>query len=90
MWLTERAQAVEEMTGQLHTAARLLRLAQEFNPEDALTRQLSTVASLQEGLQGPLTHLLCHAALTQCASQQPVPACLHRLYHACGNQTHTA
>ncbi|KAL0036267.1 hypothetical protein WJX79_010808 [Trebouxia sp. C0005] len=51
MWLTERAQAVEEMTGQLHTAVRLLRLAQDFHPQDTLTRQLSTVASLQDGLQ---------------------------------------
>ncbi len=58
MWLTERAQVVEEMTGQLHTATRLLRLAQEFDPEEALTRQLSTVASLQDGLQGQL--LCCH------------------------------
>ncbi len=52
VWLTERAQVVEEMTGQLHTAVRLLRLAQDFHPEDTLTRQLSTVASLQDGLQG--------------------------------------
>lgn len=51
-WLTQRAQAVEEMTGQLHTAAHLLRLAERFNPEDALARHLSTVASLQNGLQG--------------------------------------
>ena len=51
-WLTQRAQAVEEMTGQLHTAAHLLRLAQEINPEDTLARHLSTVASLQDGLQG--------------------------------------
>lgn len=51
-WLTQRAQAVEEMTGQLHTAAHLLRLAEHFNPEDALARHLSTVASLQDGLQG--------------------------------------
>lgn len=43
---------MEEMTGQLHTAAHLLRLAQHFNPEDTLARQLSTVASLQDGLQG--------------------------------------
>jgi len=54
VWLTERAQVVEEMTGQLHTAVRLLRLAQEFHPGDTLTRQLSTVASLQDGLQGLL------------------------------------
>ena len=53
-WLTQRAQAVEDMTGQLHTAAHLLRLAQQFNPEDALARHLSTVASLQDGLQGKL------------------------------------
>ncbi|DBB06293.1 hypothetical protein WJX77_007210 [Trebouxia sp. C0004] len=51
VWLTERAQVVEEMTGQLHTAVRLLRLAQDFYPQDILTRQLSTVASLQDGLQ---------------------------------------
>lgn len=72
MWLTERAQVVEEMTGQLHTAVRLLRLAQDFHPEDTLTRQLSTVASLQDGLQGlvpPIwpyihaVHLFCIARL---------------------------
>ena len=52
MWLTERAQVVEEMTGQMHTTAQLLQLAQQFNPEDVLARQLSTVASLQDGLPG--------------------------------------
>ena len=51
-WLTERAQRVEQDSGQLHTAAHLLQLAQQFDPEDALARQLSTVASLQDGLQG--------------------------------------
>jgi len=65
VWLTERAQVVEEMTGQLHTAVRLLRLAQEFHPEDTLTRQLSTVASLQDGLQGWHPHQTLHAC---CAS----------------------
>ena len=40
VWLTERAQVVEEMTGQLHTAVRLLRLAQEFHPEDACCASL--------------------------------------------------
>ena len=55
-WLTQRAQAVEEMTGQLHTAAQLLRLAHQFEPDDALARHLSTVASLQDGLQGTLVH----------------------------------
>ena len=40
------------MTGQMHTAAQLLQLAQQFNPEDVLARQLSTMASLQDGLQG--------------------------------------
>lgn len=51
-WLSDRAEAVEEMTGQLHTAVRLLRMAHDFSPGDTLTRQLSAVASLQDGLQG--------------------------------------
>ena len=72
MWLTERAQVVEEMTGQLHTAVRLLRLAQEFHPEDTLTRQLSTVASLQDGLQGGRPNLTLHACCASLLHCQPV------------------
>ena len=67
-WLTQRAQAVEEMTGQLHTAAQLLRLAQQFNPEDALARHLSTVASLQDGLQGK--HPFCATSQRQVESKE--------------------
>ena len=58
-WLTNRAEEVEHRTGQLHTALRLLRLAQEMCPQDSLARQLSTLASLQEGLQGVLPCLCC-------------------------------
>lgn len=72
VWLTERAQVVEEMTGQLHTAVRLLRLAQEFHPEDTLTRQLSTVASLQDGLQGGRPHLTLHPCCASLLHCQPV------------------
>lgn len=72
MWLTERAQAVEEMTGQLHTAVRLLRLAQDFHPQDTLTRQLSTVASLQDGLQGWHPHLTLHACCASFLHRQAV------------------
>ena len=80
VWLTERAQVVEEMTGQLHTAVRLLRLAQEFHPEDTLTRQLSTVASLQDGLQGGHPHLTLHAC---CASLLHCQAVSHLTLRLC-------
>ena len=51
-WLTERAQVVEEATGQLQIAAQLLALAQKFSPENALARQLSVVAIFHSDSQG--------------------------------------